>query len=246
MATTKYPVPIVDGNSKEMIVKNKGVMYEGEADAFLVFGPGTWDSSFSSAKVSRIADAPFTQGERIIANATVTDPAEYTATFDLMFPPEIVISLELADLNLTAISTAPGESTFASISGFYETDLLDDGFLWSFRWEASSSDPDKSVFTFNSNPLLGLDDDALSDQFLSMVSSASGVHALLGSFLVEVSIFPTLSPGQDTLDFIFGGTNEYFAEARTVPEPSTLSLIASAAIMITCGYACARARKHPS
>jgi hypothetical protein len=200
-----------------------GVNYEPHSHAEISWGPGFWDSSKSDAAVDHVG-LQF-RGEDAFAKAVVKDPADYHFAFDPAFAPEVRIEMTIvAGTTLTSLGSGL-ESSSASLSGFRETSLLDAP-LWTYSWRADSAHPDSSTFLFLSNPLLGLDDAALTGEFRGLISDSGGVHTLLRDFTVSVIIPVDLPLGTETLDFTSGGEDDLDARASVVPEPSALGLTA--------------------
>ncbi|WP_040851686.1 PEP-CTERM sorting domain-containing protein [Nitrosospira lacus] len=200
-----------------------GEFYNAKANADIKWSPGVWDTSPSSASVTRIN----TQAgdEFALAVAHIADPADYTLFFDPAFTPEIIFSLMLESGLTVAAAATTHDTATASISGIYATSLLVDP-LWNFSWVADSSSPSLSSFTFHSNPVLGLDDNVIHNQFLSSVISSGGIHTLSSDFTISASLFPQLPLGVNQITYQFGGEADYLAQAQTVPEPTTITLVA--------------------
>ena len=206
-----------------------GALFDPKARGSINWGPGFWTSEGSYAKIDDGPNQNSTAAESAYANAFVLDPQFYSIKFDSNFKPEIDFSLTIsAGATLIAQGTSGVWST-ASLSGSYFTSVLA-GPLWGFSWSADSNQPNSSDFQFWSNPLLGLDDNAISSEFLADVTDAFGTHTLNQDFTVSVALFPTLPKGQWDLTFSTGGFDDYYAAASApgeTPEPSSLLLVGS-------------------
>jgi hypothetical protein len=191
-----------------------------EARAVMAYAPMTWNTRESYASVLPLGPSPV---GIVDATAEAHDPASYTVTFDLQFKPEVRLSTTLeAGLGLIATTVAPGQISSSQIFGSFVSDLVIDETLWTFDWSADSKNPGASSFFFTSNPLLGLDDVAITNLFLSKVSSFGGTHVLTDDFTIEV-VVPVFVSDNPTVSYSFGSDVHYNAHAT--PEPTVLGLL---------------------
>jgi hypothetical protein len=225
-----YPNPIVVGGSSTLPIANPGKRFDPTATGCLTYGPGFWDSTCSSAVIVPLADG--TQPETAKATAIATDPANYSVVFDPNFTAEIDFSVTLG-AGLLAANGAGDTSSSASESGFDATNLLADP-LWSWSWSADSAHPNSSVFKFQSNPLLKLDDAAIMAAFMSGVTDSSGVHTMALPLTITGSLFPDVAPGA-AFDYTFGGERVYEADATAAPEPSPVVLFGAGLLAVAVG-----------
>jgi hypothetical protein len=201
-------------------IDNPGIVFHPSARGCLSYGPGFYDTSCTDAAIFRLA---FVGVETAVAAGVAVDPSEYTVQFDPNSPTEVEFSLTFPEgMNLLAVSDSPADtSSYASLAGFDETDLLS-GLLWSFAWSADSANPDSSLFVFQSHPALGLDDAAIMLEFLSNVTSSNGEHVLGASVVVTGVVDVELAEGEDELLYTFGGeTTATAGAAAGIPEPGT-------------------------
>lgn len=135
-----------------------------------------------------------------------TDTLTYTLTFE-------------AGLTLDVSGSTTGS---ARISGDAHSSLIG-GNLWTYDWSAG---PTGGGFSFWSNPVLGLDDGAISSAFLSMLSTSAGVSTLPSDF----SVSATLNVAADAdghISITTGGGTRYETEDQgSVPAPGSLALLA--------------------
>lgn len=190
------------------------------ARAVMAYSQGTWNTRQSLAHVDAVSPAPT---GIVDSTATLSDPADYTAEFDLAFPPEARFRTTLeAGLGLNAFTSAPGLNATAQISGIFTTNLLIDEQLWSFNWTADSDNPGLSTFTFQSDPSLGLDDAAITAAFMANLIDNNGSHILAQDFIIE-AVVPVFVSDDPTVSYSFGGDIQYNAHA--MPEPATIGLL---------------------
>ena len=112
----------------------------------------------------------------------------------------------------SSISTSAG----SNISG------LEIFFSWSLALDGQ--DPSKLVFSFNSNPLLGLNDTAITNSFLShlVFNPADGSYLLTSDF-DYASFSVTVPAGQERVALTWD--SDAIAEASGVSEPATIFLL---------------------
>lgn len=173
-------------------------------------------------------------GEAAYANAFTLDPNTYEVGPD-DDSTQFCIAFD-AGLSITAFSDPdlPDSSARASITGFMDTthqrDLMTTeplGRLFTYSWSTSSADPSASLFSFTSNPLLGLDDAAIMSEFMNAVQFDPTDGFTLGTGIVIWSAPIPASPG-----YIYevGGETQYHAEAA-VPSSGALTLLALAGLI---------------
>jgi hypothetical protein len=188
-----------------------------------------WDSTGSYATRTKNGA---TAVETYLARAIIKDPMQFDGILE---NDEVTFEMELGtDASiLVDLETDPSESWTAEMTGYDETDLNGLGSLWSWSWSVDSGQPDTATFSFVSNPLLGLDDIAISNLFSSLATydSVSGLHSLTSSFVVSATV--SVAAGQDS--FSFGGEEIALLQGASVPEPATISLMGFSFVLLLLG-----------
>ncbi len=194
--------------------------------------PGRWDSAGTIAAISRTGLTPIF-GEHAGSMSRVDESSRQTLHVSPGKLPEVEITLKFEQgMQLTALGTDPHMvQAEASIQGTFTSSLTPDpathaaGAFWSFSWTADSADPGSSVFSFQSNPSLGLNDAVIDQEFAGLVSDVDGVHTLTSDVTVTATLFPTLARGSNKLTFSYNGAMRYRAGVNAVPEPSSWVLL---------------------
>lgn len=234
----RYPAPPFTNTTR--VVTRTGIKWSGTAQAQI----NTFTRSFLGIRLadgynSGITSAALTLlgptgvvNEFCSANAVVNDPNSYQVGMD---ESSAIFSLTF-DAGFRLAAPAETDSTTrASVTGFQDVSLLSGylpagstgGNLFNYAWSASSTNPDQSVFTFSSNPALGLDDAAITNSFRSAISGSGGVFSLMRDVVIEATI--AAAPG--TI-YDFGGSTNYYAEAASVPGPGPAVLAAAGVVLM--------------
>ncbi len=223
------------GSDATRSVRSTGTLYSASAKAAISFTAlrnraekivgYSWDSADSKADITALGPKPGVS-ETAIAISKVTDPR----TMELNEgETSITFGIRFAAGSHLAVQDSGGDGySHVSISGFQYTDLVPlygpegTGSLFNYDWSLSSVSPGASLFSFTSNPALGLDDALIRSMFMANVSGSDGDFSLAQDFVIEFDI-TGLAAGTT---FEFGGEVNHEADAAVaVPAPSAGALV---------------------
>jgi hypothetical protein len=169
-------------------------------------------------------------GENAKATATVTDPWSFAAqSADLTFEQIVTFS---DGLSLEAFATG-ADFAAAGIIAEETTDLDNLGMLWELIWSTDSTHPGVSEVTFWSNPILGLDDAAITSSFDLLLSGdpTTGLSMLTQTFSFDYQL---TIPANTVAEF--SSSVMYGADGSTgAPEPSTFLMAILGATFLVAG-----------
>ena len=190
----------------------------------LAGGGASWTTAGTVATIAAnpAPPPPPPPAEKAHAVAKSTDPITMTG---IGGADQATFTLEIGTNASLLINPSHGlnETEAASYTGFDTTTLNGIGTLWTWAWSADSLHPGTSIFSFVSNPLLGLDDTLLQSSFMGLVSydPSTGAYGLTAPF--DVSTTFGILPGQSSLTY--GGEADVNADA-SIPEPMSAALLA--------------------
>jgi hypothetical protein len=235
------------GSAQAGTVTDTGTYLTASALAQITWNSKQWSSNQdltstglgpSFATVASVGTETYAGSEVANSKAAVHDPRSFSITFAAGERPEIDFVLTIsAGTQLTSLGgtglTSSSSITGDTMSGLFAADLFD------FSWSADSAHPNSSIFTFSSNPILGLNDALIGNQFLSDITDAAGVHTLTSDFTITGAYFPVLPAGSNTVNFTLGGDTYYNADAAVTgtPEPATFFLTGLALSAIILSFA---------
>jgi hypothetical protein len=157
-----------------------------------------------------------------VASTTLTDPWMFTGAAGHLF--ELAYGLDTGDNASDSFAVeALGPSAQAEVDASAGSNIPGLSSLFSFSMTVSGLDPSHPVINFSSNPLLGLNDTAITNQILSGLTfdPSQGLYSLSSSFNY-LDFVVTVPSNQDEVEFSYNTNGNASA---SLPEPSTFGLL---------------------